>query len=221
LNKVIMKISMSVLIFVTVIFTVLAILQLFVVPSIDFSNWYVVLLLGIFALTQIICIITQKFSFKKIGFYLLHIGLIAFLLGNFMYFMKGQLVEMVMPIDGMSYSSIKKDTGEFIDLGFGISINEFNLEKYPDTEVDKWYEVKVTVNRSGIPENEILAVNNPVRANGWKMYLIDYSGKSIGVLFKYDPGEYISLMGLWMIISGSFIMCFSGMRRKVKAGDDL
>ena len=214
-----MKISMSVLIFVTVIFTVLAILQLFVVPSIDFSNWYVVLLLGIFALTQIICIITQKFSFKKIGFYLLHIGLIAFLLGNFMYFMKGQLVEMVMPIDGMSYSSIKKDTGEFIDLGFGISINEFNLEKYPDTEVDKWYEVKVTVNRSGIPENEILAVNNPVRANGWKMYLIDYSGKSIGVLFKYDPGEYISLTGLWMIISGSFIMCFSGMRRKVKAGD--
>lgn len=58
----------------------------------------------------------------------------------------------------------------------------------------------------------ILTVNHPVYKGGWKIYLMAVSGSGnaqyVTLMFKKDPGEIVTLIGIVLLVAGSFISAF-------------
>ena len=188
-----------------------------------FNSPFVVILFGVYVAVQIVCIfkIRGKLTMYRIGFYILQCGLVLTLVGMYIYYLNGDKLENVaVPVDGTTYSTIQRDADDdkndldekYVDLGFALGFSDFKVEKYEDGS-DKFYDAKLIIVKRGVenPESKSLRVNHPVRAEGWKIYLMNYeeadTGKIVYILLKYNPGEYITLLGIWMTIIGGFIMC--------------
>jgi len=179
----------------------------------------IVFVFATFVAIQIICLFTTKTKINTyyIGFYLLHIGLVLFLAGCFAYYILGDKLPVDIPVDAVAKynkiqrAEVKENESEFVELPFYIGLTSFEVERY-ESGADKHYEATLMV----IPEGSSnvqrvsLTVNHPYRVDGWKIYLMDYNKiteNTVTLLFKYDPAEYVSLTGLWMIIIGSVFMC--------------
>ncbi len=134
----------------------------------------------IFAILQIACISVYQpaFSCYKIGFYLMHLGLLILLSGLAAFELAGseQTVQVPVNENGSFYSSIRNKSGEENDLGFSFRINSFRVDKY-DSGNDKYYRADVefleptTLRQT----KDYLEVNRTLRQNGKKIYLMDYS----------------------------------------------
>lgn len=189
-----------------------------------FSNVWVVFLLAAFTALQIICLFSRKpkLSVYRIGFFVMHAGIVLFLIGSFIYYVSGDKLTVSIPVEpGKQYSRIKRSEEApgkelFVDLGFDIGVSDFKVEKYePDErgyQTDKYYEATLVITDAKTRETSevALTVNNPYRKNGWKIYLMSHYNQSLlNIMFKKDPGEYASLVGIWAMIIGSFMMCFT------------
>lgn len=158
----------------------------------------------------------------RIGFYVLHCGLVLMLVGMFIYYIAGdKVLNVPVPVDNSTYSKIQRSGDEtnpdsrednYIELDFALGFAEFKVDKYDDGS-DKFYDAKMILIRRGVaePEYQSLRVNHPVRVNGWKIYLMNYeestTGQVVDIMLKKNPGEYVTLAGIWMAIVGGFIMC--------------
>lgn len=298
--KLTMKISVIVMTVITLVVAVLGTRQVLWPKSTDFENsivvWGLIVLLGAFVIVQAVCLFVYPFQIKKIGFYLLHIGLIAMLVGSMIYFLTGIKIQGYIPVDPQGstaqavYQGDKKNllkgdnyTANFSSFRFGLT--DFSVEHYeplydvykldPSTKKQERIKTDVEINSEGVydfgeygkkskddllvngeyPEqiklnddgtivasrrttvkhykgdvrivnyetnknyDETIEVNHPVRVNGWKIYLMNYDEQDHGAtfIFKYDPGEYIMLAGLCMVMIGAFVACF--VRPRQKAGD--
>ncbi|HHW46180.1 MAG TPA: cytochrome c biogenesis protein ResB [Clostridiales bacterium] len=189
-----------------------------------FSNVWVVFLLAAFVALQTICLFSRKpkLSVYRIGFYVMHAGIVLFLIGSFIYYVSGDKLTVAIPVEpGKQYSRIKRSeevAGKdmFVDLGFDIGVSDFKVEKYePDErgyQADRYYEATLVITDAKTRKTSevALTVNNPYRKNGWKIYLMSHYNQSLlNILFKKDPGEYVSLSGIWTMIIGSCMMCFT------------
>lgn len=144
----------------------------------------------VFAILQIACISVYQPAFTpyKIGFYLMHLGLLILLSGLAAFELAGfdQTVSVPVNENGSFYSSIRNENGEEEDLGFSFRINSFRVDKY-ESGSDKYYRADVefldpaTLRQS----KEYLEVNRTLRQNGKKIYLMDYSDG-----FKSLAGQY-------------------------------
>lgn len=271
--------SILLIVVITVIFVVLTVADRF-----HSNKPLVVALLALYCIMQLLCLFTHKLNVKSIGFFFLHGGIVLFLVGNFIYLLIGTTVNISIPVDNTPYSTIVNKDAKYIDLGFNISVNDFNVIKYepvydlyvfdnrsgdtgkwkltaegitPDKngvlrfgkygsleekefinkaenntqyqlsddkiiirrQPDKHYEASMTISDldGSNVENKELLVNKPLRKKGWIVYLLNYSRDmtAINVLFKYDPVEYISTAGLWLIIIGTFMLCFRSSQKAV------
>ncbi len=197
-----------------------------------FTSVWVVFLLTAFAVLQLFCLFMMKpaLTLKKIGFYLLHFGLVLFLGGSFIFYIFGETIPVYIPVrENVTYSKIQRqDSGEVVDLGFGLGVDNFTVEKYETEEDktpgDKYYEADLIIEDSVSlrQETKKLIVNKPVRKSGWKIYLMNYNLSAVGdyelyLLLKHDPGERITDTGIFMTLIGAFIMCF----HKKKEADEL
>ena len=139
-----------------------------------------------------------KKTVYSVGFYVLHIGIVAFLVGIMGYALGGtetyaapanvgsvtNVMEYRMYQMGYTdrqISSLKgynnrigTDEGDVIDLGFNFRITDFQTEYYENGAV-KHYEATVEFLNSedGSTEQVPLTVNHPIYRNGWKIYLMD------------------------------------------------
>lgn len=199
-----------------------------------FGSVWVVFILAAFVVVQVICLFSlkPKFTLYRAGFYLLHIGLVLLLSGCFVYYIAGDVVNVSVPVDSTQiYREIKRETADAngndtLKLDFGIGVSNFTVERYePEEEggaaVDKYYEATLLIMPEGTRNVEEipLIVNEPHRESGWKIYLMNYdrvSESAVQLMMKYDPGEYITLAGIWMVIAGSVVMC---LLKKREAGD--
>ncbi len=189
-----------------------------------FSSSLIIALLTAFAVLQIFCLVMMKpaFTLQKAGFYLLHLGLMFFLGGSFLFYGFGESVPVYMPVrENTTYNKIQRqDSNEIINLGFGLGVTDFKVEKYEESEnkpaSDKYYEANLLIENgtSLRQKNEKLIVNRPVHENGWKIYLMNYALSADGsydvyLLLKRDPGEYVTDTGILMMLIGAFALCFS------------
>gem|GEM_PF-2071732 len=159
---------------------------------------------GIYFLVQVVCICLYKpgASVYKIGFYFTHVGILVLLIGVLLFIMFGKSVYSSVPVnaDGQYYAAIKGEE-ETIDLGFGIKIDTLTVEQYEDGS-DKYYGSDVTLydysdNTRNYYEaaTATLAVNSPVRRNGWKLYFMSYSDGKYSdddtylLPYDYQPDE--------------------------------
>ena len=147
------------------------------------------------------------------------------------YYIAGDVINVSVPVDSSAvYSEIKreepdKNGNDILKLDFGLGVSDFRVERYEASEdaaeSDKYYETTLLIMPEGTRniERVSLSVNNPHRESGWKIYLMNYdriTESSVQLMLKNDPGEYISLAGIWMMIGGTVIMC---LLKKRKAGD--
>lgn len=198
-----------------------------------FRSVWVVFILAAFVAIQVICLFSlkPKFTLYRAGFYLLHIGLVLFLAGSFVYYISGDKLTVAVPVDSSTmYNQIKRaevgpQESEFVKLNFDMGISDFKVEKYEAEDglpaSDKYYEAKLIVMPEGTRNIEeiSLEVNKPYRIGGWKIYLMGYdgtTGSTVSLMMKYDPAEFVSTAALWMVIAGSVIMC---LLRKREDGD--
>ncbi|MBO5778033.1 MAG: cytochrome c biogenesis protein ResB [Clostridia bacterium] len=134
----------------------------------------------VFAILQIICLAVYQPGFTpyKIGFYLMHIGLLILLAGLAAFELAGNDMTVQVPVSesGAYYDNIKNENGDTIDLGYAFKITDFTVEKYP-SGADKYYraDVAFTDPTTLAVNNDYLEVNRTLRQNGWKMYLMDYN----------------------------------------------
>lgn len=106
-------------------------------------------------------------------------------------------------------------TGEITDFGFNFRITDFVTEYYEDGQSVKHYEATMEfLNTDGTVETASLTVNHPIYRNGWKIYLMNvgtdpvYGYQTVHLMIKSDPTEFLSVAGIWLIILGTFVMCF-------------
>ena len=89
---------------------------------------------------------------------------------------------------------------------------------FKENSKDKHYLAKMIIKDSnGVNIKKDLEVNKPVKYKGWKFYLMSYdkeNSKYIVVEAKYDPGVKYVILGLWMTMIGTIMMCFK--RRELK-----
>lgn len=181
--------------------------------SLFHSPWMVFVFVAYVAI-QVIGLLyyKAKLDLHGIGFYLTHIGIVVFLLGCFIYYISGDKIPVTITVDESTmYNQIKTNDGEYVKLPFDIGVSDFLVEKYEDGS-DKYYEATLMISPGGTRDiyYEPLIVNKPYRESGWKIYLMSYDGtlgSTISLLMKYDPGEYVSLSGLTMLIGGCIILC--------------
>lgn len=192
-----------------------------------FTSPWIVFVFVAYVAIQIIGLLSYraKLNLHGIGFYLTHVGLVVFLVGCFIYYIYGEKIPVTLTVDPNSmYNQIQRysedGNGEFVKLSFDMGISDFKVEKYEDGS-DKYYEATLMIGPEGTRDiyYEPLIVNKPYREGGWKIYLMGYdgtTGSTVSLLMKRDPGEYISLSGITMLIIGCIIMCLF---RKKEGGE--
>lgn len=134
----------------------------------------------IFAVIQVVCLSLYQpaLTVYRIGFYLLHVGLLILLAGFTAYAVAGESITVQVPISetGSYYSYVQNEDGEEIDLGFAFKLDGFTVEKY-ESGNDKYYRTDVSFAdpTTLAVEEDYLEVNRTLRNNGWKIYLMSYS----------------------------------------------
>lgn len=197
-----------------------------------FRSVWVVFILTAFVAIQVICLFTikPKFTLYRAGFYLLHVGLVLLLIGCFVYYIAGDVVSVTVPVDDSAlYNQIKREEADekgndLLRLDFYLGVSDFTVERYEAEDglpaSDKYYEATLRIMPEGTREVEEieLTVNHPHHEDGWKIYLMNYdraTESAVQLMLKYDPGEYVTLSGIWMIIAGVFVMCLFRKREAV------
>ena len=248
--------QLSHVLYVALALVLLALLVMTIVASTGGSAWggtmtvVVLLLLGL-AITISLVAFNPKKNTYTIGFYLAHLGIVAFLAGSMIYAAGGYSVTVAVPNGGSVtpmleyqmrqmgladdqiaslkgyYNQIPGDqideaTGQklAVDLGFHLRITDFVTEYYDEAQQNvKYYEATVEILYSdGQTQTQALAVNQTLRVNGWKLYLMDvgvdevYGYEKVHVTFKRDPAEWLSTLGIILTILGTFLMCFGKAR---------
>jgi hypothetical protein len=121
-----------------------------------------------------------------------------------------------------------KDTVYFVtygnkhlDLGFNMTLDRFEMEKYEGTDRAKSY--KSIVDVTGVGQKEI-SMNEPLKHNGYTFYQSSFQENRMGeptgsvLSVNYDPGRWIKYLGSLGIVLGT-IMLFYFRKFGVKVPD--
>ena len=201
-----------------------------------FDGAVTAVLLGIFGVLTVVCLCISNAggnAIYKIGFYVIHGGLVLLVIGFMIYGLFGEKYDVGVFRGETYYDSIRDTSGEtekMVELGFGFRLEEVYTEYHLDrdgvpTKDPKMYYAVLSVveNGSSVPKTFEISVNKPLRLNGYKIYLMAISndGQSGATfLFKKDPAELTITLGMASTIIGAFLMCYSsGFVLKKKAGD--
>lgn len=199
---------------ITLIFLVMAILTAFGLPIRWDGSLTAVLLAAVGFLIFIGLFMRRppKNIIRAIGFYAMHLGLVVMLIGFALFDLAGNTVSANVPIGGETfYSSIGRENGDICALGFHFRITDFSIDTYEDGS-EKQY-------RAGIEfadpvslrvEANELSVNHTIKKNGWRIYLMSYSGEYVHLMFRHDPGEIWVKTGVAMTVSGTILSLLIG-----------
>ena len=98
-----------------------------------------------------------------------------------------------------------------IDLGFNMTLDRFEMEKYEGTTMAKEYRSVVEV--SGIGQR-IISMNEPLKHNGYTFYQSSFQENRMGeptasiLTVNYDPGRWIKYFGSLCIVIGSIMLFY-------------
>lgn len=209
---------------ITLIFLVMAILYSFGIDINWHGPWTAVLLAVGGILTGIGGFMGKptKNMVKDIGKWAMHFGLVILLIGFAVFAAAGETINANVPVGSDTYyANIQRENGEVCELGFNFRITDFSIDRHEDG-TDKMY-------RAGIEfadavslrvESDELAVNDTVVKNGWRIYLMSYSGDTVNLMFRRDPGEIWVKTGIWMTVAGTVFSLLLGNMIPVKKEDE-
>lgn len=211
---------------ITVVFLVMAVLTSFG-SDINWKSPLTTVLLaagGFFTFISVFMRKPTKNIIKDLGFYAMHLGLVVMLVGFALFELAGDTVSANVPIGSDTfYSNIGRENGEICELGFNFRVTDFSIDYHEDGS-EKQY-------RAGIEfadavtlrvEEDELSVNHTLKKNGWRIYLMSYSGEYVNLMFRSDPGDYVVKTGVWMTIAGTILslLVANMIPAKKKEGDE-
>lgn len=165
---------------------------------------------GLFYTALAVGILKEKPSLKKIGFYLCHAGLLAVAVGALLFWGLGREVTFHIPIGSeQAYGEVQTEEDGLVSFGFSICVPRF--EPVYTGEAVSQYRAELRLIGGGQDETRPIQVNSPVRHGGWKFYLMDYDHEAqsyVTLHAKKDPGNRLFAAGLWMVLIGTYLMCF-------------
>lgn len=104
-----------------------------------------------------------------------------------------------------------------IDLGFPVTLERFDMEKYQGTEMAASYKSVVTIPDLGVTE---ISMNEPLKYKGFTFYQASFQqdkmGQPIGSVLSVnrDPGRFWKYLGSLMIVVGSIMLFYFKRTRK-------
>ncbi|MBM4152569.1 MAG: cytochrome c biogenesis protein ResB [Kiritimatiellaceae bacterium] len=121
-----------------------------------FSPVFIFLLL-LLSLTIIRCCWHRSFSFKQIGFYLVHLGVVFILIGAFIGYLKGEkgVVQISLSPSRPAEQCFDRE-GAPIDFGFKVTAEDFQVDYYPP--VYRWYR--------SVPPDQVVPGKMPFEVSG-------------------------------------------------------
>ena len=173
----------------------------------------------------------------KIGFYLTHCGLVVLIVGLLLTNLTQTKAYVV--VDGADVGVKRTDivqdgeTGKTL-LSFDhlICVENYGTTYYDEAKTSpKSYEATVGLYDKASKEpagTKKLSMNRPARIDGYKVYLMNlypeggtagpngeilYPHGGVGLLFKHNPGEYVTIYGFAVSLAGVFLSCFSGVKK--------
>lgn len=197
--------KLSFVLYVLLFVVLAALLVMTVVASVGVQGVWrgtpVVLVLSVLGIAISVSVVAfnPKKTIYSIGFYVLHIGIVAFLIGMIGYSAAG-VETYAAPVNTGSVTNVMEyrmyqmgytdrqisalksynnriggSNGDIIELGFNFRIVDFKTEYYDDGVSVKHYEATVEFLNSedGSVDKVSLTVNHPIYRNGWKIYLMD------------------------------------------------
>ena len=189
-----------------------------------FTTPVFVILMGLLAVASLGCCWKQGLAWRKVPFGILHLGVVVLLVGAFIGFMGGGKAVLELPLYGgrALWEWGGGGGAEPLRPGFGVSASDFKVEYYaqkPDASarggaqvIPRHYSAKLRfMDETGATQESALAVNHPAGYRGWRFYLMSYDRQAMSaiiVLAKRDPGQVWVLAGIWMVILGTFGVCF-------------
>ena len=196
------------------------------------------------ALAVGLAVFVPRKNIYSIGFYVLHAGILLFLVGSALYKMWGYSVQVAPPnvasltesvqtalrdsgaeVPSGYYNRIPGRDGTVIDLGFNFRVTSFETEYYDTEKTEvKHYSATLDFLQDGGETVRKLTVNHPVYCGKWKIYLMAvtadpvYGYEKVQLLFKYDPGEIFSTTGILLTCIGTCMMCLIRPRTRMCKG---
>ncbi len=177
------------------------------------------ILLGVVAALLLVCVCISKIYGGKtyrIGFFVLHGGLVILLVGFILQNALGQSIQLVLDVNGgyqgggeTVYTDFQ-DAQNRMDLGFQICATDMQVSYYSGTGMVKEYDLTIETRKGpddNMPVEYELKVNHPVHINGYKIYLMNYADNAVVLMAKYNPMEYTILFGIIATLAGTVIMC--------------
>ena len=171
----------------------------------------VVTLFVIYAVLQTVCVVFMKpkLSVYRIGFYVLHVGIVVMLVGFALYEIAGQSLHVNVPVNssGDVYTQIQNEDKSFTDLGFGIRLNNFSVDTYESGAPRQYianvgvYEGNSATGAMYNSDNVVIEVNKTYRRNGWKIFLMSYDDGSSAMPGVLPVEEYSSVGGAQAAVS--------------------
>lgn len=93
-----------------------------------------------------------------------------------------------------------------LDYGFFLRANQTAIKHY-----------EATLEFEGGGETRQLLVNHPISKDGWLLYLMDYDqqrGTYIVLSARRDPGRWLVISSIWMLIISVFGLCLKVQRKE-------
>lgn len=93
-----------------------------------------------------------------------------------------------------------------LDIGFDITLNKFNVGRYPGTGMAMSYESEVSIPDENEPV--VISMNNPMKRKGFTFYQASFQEDEMGrpnlsiLSVNRDPGRWIKYLGSIILVSG-------------------
>ena len=98
-----------------------------------------------------------------------------------------------------------------LDIGFNMTLDRFEMEKYEGTQMAKSYKSVVDIPNIGQKE---ISMNEPLKHNGYTFYQSSFQENKMGeptasiLSVNYDPGRWIKYFGSLCIVFGSIMLFY-------------
>ncbi len=176
------------------------------------SSWIFLIPVVFLTLILIALIIKklQRFLKRDILFILIHAALLLLIIGVFWGASDEKVFRTVIPENGTEYQAYNEEN-EFVNLPFAITLETFDIERYPSGAVSQ-YKAEINIKGSRGERTEILRVNHPVSYQDYEIYLEnhkEYYQKTFVILqIVKSPWSIVVKLGLVLLILSFAVIPF-------------
>ena len=133
---------------------------------------------------------------------LIHIALAVILVGGFITYLRGEKGHVRLD-PGATVSQWVMNDGTVKELPILMTLEKFQIEHYPDSEMPSDYRSTITVDSGADARAIVISMNNIAKIDGYRFYQEDYDGDSSILMVVRDPwGIGVTYAGFLFLLSG-------------------